>query len=773
MNLRKTGLWKALFFCLLLAGAQGGASAETESPKPAPLPLPTRDIYESPADRVEAVADQLEYSRDSKKITAKGNVVVRYRDQHITCDVAEIDTDAKTVHAEGHVIIFHKEQPVAQGTEVDYNFGTKSGTFPDGKAFTAPWFVSGKSSEQLSDEVRRVQGGTATTCNLEKPHFEIKGRTIKVIEDDKMIIKNAVIYVLGKPVFWLPYFIVPLDQETLPFTVSAGYKSRFGYYIETSKGFSVNKNIHGKMHLDYRTERGVGGGADFDYDYGKWAQGIVKGYVTQDRKAPSTAIGNNSDDPSDFHNTRSRTRGRATWVHRTDIDDYTNVILRYNKIEDEYFLQEFFQKESRAEMEPQSFVTATKNSQRWGSLVHVEKAMNRFESPVEKLPHVQLDWRDQRVKDLPLFYKSQISYSNLQKEFGRRRPDEEHVQRFDQYNELSAPLQWSDVKFTPFVSLREDYFTRNLESASDRFRVTMSAGADLRTQFYKTYDVSFDKAGIELNDIRHIMEPVAQYQTDKPTMNPGRLGNFDSVDRIDDSDRVIVGLENRFQTKRIVDGRMRRVDFVSLNTYLNYQRLDDPGNFTSNLTNSFEGRTESTYYSNDLLLNQEVALRPYEWLQYEARLDHSVKYNEFRSFNQELIAKIRRFKFLFAHRYLKNIGDLQGGNQFGFETKWVINPLWTVGGYIRWDAEREGRDEYQVAFTRDLHDFLLDFGYNVRNSSIDSSNKEVFFNFRLKAFPALNLRTGSRAEFAEPRIGPTVAGAQTGAIQDFTYYENY
>lgn len=730
--------------------------------------LPNRQIYDLPSEQIEAVADSLEYSKNQKKIIGKGNVVVRYRDEHLTADEAEVDVETKQVHATGHVLVFHKDAPVAQGDVMDYNFATKSGSFPDGRGFFTPWFVTGTDSKQINDHKKVVKDGTATTCNLAKPHYEVRGRSVTITDNDKMVIRNAFIYVLGKPVFWLPYLVIPLQTGSLPFAVSAGYKSRFGYYIEASKGFSINENIGGKFHLDWRSKRGVGGGADLNYDYGQYAYGLVKAYVTQDKKAPRTATGDNG-----FQNTEDRTRGRLTWVHRSDVNENTNVILRYNRIEDEFFLQEFFQKESRSEIEPQSFVTATHNTEKYGSVVHLEKQMNRFESLVEKMPHAQLDWRDQPIMGSKYFYQGQFSFDAMHKVFGRRTPEDEDVTRFDQFNEWTRPLTYNRIQFTPYVNLRETYFSRNRYSTSDRLRANFGAGADLRTQYYRTYGVEFEKLGMEVNQLRHVIEPLVQYKTDKPTMNPGTLGNFDSIDRIDDQDQVVVGLENRLQTKRVIDGKVKRVDLVSMNTYLTYLRLGDSGDFGSNLTNLYEGRTDSNLHSQDVYVSQEVVLRPYEWLQYQVRVDHSVRRNEVRSFNHDLVTHFKRLTFLFGQRYVDDIGTIPGGNQFVFESSWLINPLWKLTGYVRWDAEQRGRNEYQVMATRDMHDFLLDFGYNLRNSSIDSTNTEVFFDFRLKAFPTLNLRSGSRASFSEPRISPTVEGAHGSIAEPFSYYENY
>jgi len=70
-----------------------------------------------------------------------------------------------------------------------------------------------------------------------------------------------------------------------------------------------------------------------------------------------------------------------------------------------------------------------------------------------------------------------------------------------------------------------------------------------------------------------------------------------------------------------------------------------------------------------------------------------------------------------------------------------------------------------------MHDFILDFGYNVRNSAKSSSNKELYFNFRLKAFPIIGFHSGRRASFAEPRIGDTYAGGNEALGTPYLFSE--
>lgn len=717
---------------------------------------PAEDIFTQIKPKVEVVADTVEFDRNSRKLIAKGNVVIREDYIHLTSDYAEVATDSKKVYAKGHVVIFKKGRAVSHGDEIHYDFASDSGTFPDGRMVTIPWIIKGREMNQIREGVIEVVQGSMSTCDYEEPHYDIRAKKVTIFEGNKLIAKNIIIYLLDKPIFWWPYLVFPLKETgNLPFVLNAGYNSRMGAYIETSKGFGVTDNIWGKWHLDWRSLRGVGGGADFHYDFRSkrhveklLGSGLVKLYLTQDKRAPNAG----SADP--FAETEDQARGRATWVHRTDFDPYTHVILHYNRLADEFFLQEFFERESRAELEPQSFVTFTKNSENFGFLNHVEKKANRFESLVERLPLVQFDWKTQPFFHKNLYYENQMSFANLTKQFGRLRGLDQDVTRYDSFHEWSLPVQWNQVKLTPFVGLRGTFYSRERESSEDQFRSLFATGADLRTQFYRTFDVAYDKFGIEINRLRHVFEPSIQYRTVKSTVSDETLNEFDSIDRLDDADILTFGIENRLQTKRLVGDRMQRVDIVSLNTFLSYELNPDGRSLgSSNFAAYEDGKTKSNF----TILSQEIILRPYNWLQAESRFDIDMERQTMRVFNQDFLLRKGPFRLLFGYRFIRDFVNLEGGEQYVFETNYMINPLWSFGGYVRWKGG--DLDEWQVSATRTMHDFILDFGYNVRTSDIERRNQEIFFNFRFKVFPELAIRSGHRSGFSEPRIGQTVAGA--------------
>ena len=753
-----------LFFRLLLLSCLLGSSLAyaQKDQKPIGSKVPTEDVYSEKTSRVDTVADQLEYSREKQKVIAKGNVVIRYGNTQLTADYAEVETQTKKAYARGHVIVFQNGQERAQGEEIYYDFENHSGEFPKGRAINPPWFSSGLDIKQIRQGYKVVDHGRVTTCDLEKPHYEFRATKVSIYDNDKLIARNVTIYVLGKPIFWWPYLVIPLQQGNLPLAVTAGYNSRYGGYLLIAKGISIIKQIGGKIHIDWRSKRGFGGGLDLGYNFGPYARGVLRTYLTQDKRAPSPGQGN------PYSQFEGRTRGRITWIHRSDFDPNTHLILRYNRLADEFFLQDFFEHENRAEVQPQSFVTFTKNSDRYGFLTHVEKRMNRFETTVERLPEVRFDLKTQPIFKPWLYQESQLSYADLSKRFSRSTMNED-VTRADGFNEWSIPLKWKEIKLTTYGDLRGTYYSRQRDEGDDQFRTVLGTGADLRTQFYRTFPVTFDALGIEANQLRHVFEPSVHYKFLTSSVSDEKLNMFDSIDQIDDAQKITFGIENRLQTKRVVNGKMQRVDLVSLNTFLNYEIRPDGRLESINFAPFEDGSTASSF----TVWDQEVVLRPYEWLRYEARMSFNMRRQSMRVFNQDLLATYRRIKIVFGHRFINDLDGFKKNDQFVFSGSWTVNPLWELGGYIRWDSEHLGLEEWQLSATRDLHDFVLDFGYNVRNSAIRNSNKELFFNFHFKGLPQYALRSGGqRATFSEPRIGETVAGANQRSSRT-SPYETY
>ncbi len=727
-------------------------SKKSESLKRA-MRVPVANEAESLA-KVEAVADSLEFQKDTGKLIARGNAVITYQNIKIISDYAEVETNTKKAFAKGHVMIFKDEKPNLKGEEIYYDFENKTGSFPNAKLMNEPWFARGEDVLQLKEKTYQINNGAVTTCNLAKPHYEIRSKKATLYSDEKLVLSSATIYVLGKPVFWLPRMTIPLYWRHLPFQISAGYSKRYGAYVELSKGFVFNKNLWGRALLDWRSKRGFGAGWNQYYDYGKIASGSIKTYLTQDKRAPIP----NRPDP--YSEEEDRNRGRITWRHRSDFGENTHILARYHRAADRYLLQDFFEEEYRNQMQPNSFITATHNTERYGIMLHATSKMNNYEAMVERLPELRLDWKNQPFFTDKIFNESRVQADNLVKRYAYT-SEKQKLLRADAYTRCYVPLKWDDASIMPFVGYRATEYSRQVETKSSIFRNTLEYGIDIRNHYYKFFDVSFDELGIEVNQLRHIFEPSITVKGTETSMRRTKVVHYDSVDRLRSNQEVILGMANRLQTKRVVDGKMKRVDFVSMNTFLHFEGSpQDPDANSASFT----------------VASNEITLRPYEWLQFRNYVEYDASRDYLKFANTDMIIRKGPAKLTLGHRYAHQHQDwyfdewIDTSDQFTIDLRYQINKLWELGGYVRFDNNitnekttlddtPNGLQEWEISATRDLHDFILEFGYNCRRSRIDRNNNQIFVQFQMKALPGIKLGSAGKSGVSEPRIGETVAGA--------------
>ena len=198
----------------------------------------------------------------------------------------------------------------------------------------------------------------------------------------------------------------------------------------------------------------------------------------------------------------------------------------------------------------------------------------------------------------------------------------------------------------------------------------------------------------------------------------------------------------------------------------------------------------------------QLVLRPYEWLQYQANVQFDFASHYLKRLDQDIILRKGKWRFLFGysdvHAYYDFATDVnvQKSQQFIIDARYKVNQLWTTGGYIRWDTSDRNRlqnlvwtpgmnsvtngsqgygiQEYEISATRDLHDFILEFGVNSRHSFVNSANTNknkmndtVFVRFTMKGLPISFGQGAGQAPFCAPRIGETVAGAnESGGFFD-------
>ncbi len=705
---------------------------------------------------VEAVADDLEYVKEEKKLVGRGNVVVSQKDIRLLADKAEIFTDTKKTYAEGHVTVMRNDMSLS-GDKGFYDFTNHQASFPNGRFSHPPFYVNGEQIEQVSKNQINIYQAVITTCPLPHGHYDFKANRATIYPGDKIVAWNVTFRILKFPIFWLPYIVIPLDQETGPIDLGGGQSKNFGNFLLMGKTFSVippadGREIKTKFHVDRYTKRGTAIGNESWYHLDKLGDGYLKMYRIKDSHAS---------DPFFFESDEawhSKERARITWKHRTDFDPNTNFIALVNKYKDPDFFHQFFNPEFSKEPVPQSFFTLTRNVKNYGILVDVQKRVNDFDNVLERLPEVRFNWNSTEVQNTGVYYTNTSRYTNFHSvghntitnsEDPRRRAFTDtisHLSEYDTFHEITYPkkiFRYYDI--TPSGNARWTFWNHNGHGKFYTSRHVLGLGTEGSTRFFRFFEIpkgSF--LGIKADRMRHIVKPIITYTSTRevstrPELVPP-LGIGASV-----SDVIRFGLENRIQTK----SGGQRVDIVSFNTYANYE-FNNPNNDTRFTT-----------------ADGELTLRPYPWLQFRLSVPVDLKQHRRTGNTLDMVIKSKYVDIQLNHRYvLTSKESLDSDNFFRRETNIVtlnetihLNDRWSIGSYMRWELKRHSFREYEGSISRDLHDWVIDVGENIRHSNINWLDHVLFFRIQLKAFPGLDFSSGQRAQFPDARIGESVSGA--------------
>jgi LPS-assembly protein len=652
----------------------------------------------------------VEYSTDNKEIAASGNVLIMYKGTKLTCDKITVNTQTKDAKAAGGVRI-EDEKGVIEGQEIAYNFNTKTGVILDGQFRSAPYFGSASSIERLNDSAFEAIDGYASTCSFSKPHYRFKAKKIKVYPGDKIRTKSDMFYVGNMPFLYLPFYSHSLKDPIYHVEFSPGKSGAWGPYLLSAWRADVTDSIKGRVYLDYRNKLGTATGFGANYKTAQFGKGDFKFYYTDEK--PKTL----STEPNEFQRYLVRLR------HKWDIGPRTKATLEYYKIRDAKrsidpganFLKDYFFREYEQDAQPLTYALVTHAFDYSNLNLLVQKRTNRWFNQIDKLPELTYNLPDYQVGESPFYFRNISSFSNLEKKSEALSDLDDLVSRFDTYNQFSLPFKASVFALTPFVGLRETYYSQNKEGNTVDPRTVFYSGLDMSTKFYRIFDVNSDFLGMDLNGLRHIVTPSVKYAFNhEPTVAASKLQAFDEIDTITRSNRMTLELVNKFQTKRPdSQKRLQNVDLATL---------------TASTAYDFKPKGIGGSRFSDYLF--DIELLPYSWLRIDSDSILDSRENYFKQINVDLNASLGKERsFGIGHRY-----ERKGGKELTSQFSWRLSPKWRFRIYERYqfaEARDKGFKEQEYTFSRDLHCWESDFTYNR-----SKENGHTFWLvFRLKAFP--------------------------------------
>lgn len=681
--------------------------------------------------------------------TATNGVLVRYGTAVLTAEQVAVNQASGEVIAEGRVRIQQDDQ-IWASEHIRYNFLTRrmqSRQFRTGKP---PVFASGENLEaDLTNRVYTATNALITTEDFSQPLLKLRARSIRIIPGEKVVARDATLYVGQVPVFYFPYYSRKLGPRSNHFTFTPGYRGSYGPYLLSSYLFYLNDDFDGALHADYRVERGVGLGPDLNYRLGRWGHGSIKYYYLHDQD-PNASV-KDVDIPAD----RQRVWFSYQAMPATNLQLLS--VVRYQS--DLALTRDFFESEYRQNPQPNTFVEATKFWDNFSLDLYAQPRVNDFLETVERLPEIRLTGYRQQLGVTPFYYESESSAGYYRRRFaedtGIYGPPpglNYEATRADTYHQILLPqtfFGWLNI--TPRVGGRFTYYGEASGpggTTQEAYRGVFNTGAEA------TFKVSRVWPGIEnklfdLDGVRHIAEPSVNYvYVPRPSPRPPELPQFDqelptlrllpiefpdynSMDSIDSQNTLRLGLRNRLQSKR----RGQVVDVVSWDLYTDWRLRPRPD--------------QDTFPD----IFSDLLLRPRHWLTLESLTRYDVSSGQFRlALNSFRLQPNETWSWGLTHFYLRDDfsqdpENLGLGNNNLMSTFFVrLNENWGARASHYYNI-REGRLQEQLyTLYRDLRSWTAAVTCGLRDNLGDKEFVAAF-TFSLKAFPRYPVGADSVAPY--------------------------
>lgn len=686
----------------------------------------------SPKEPIVVNGDKVEYFHEKQQVVGIGNISITYRDVVLTCDKVTVYLDTKEAIAEGDVKVTQKGA-FFTGDRMNYNFDTKKGTVLNGYLNAKPFYGKAVDVQKIALKDRfDLNNGYATTCDFDKPHYRVESKRVEVYLNDKVVAKHMFFYVGNVPVLYFPYYVQPIKDRKSHITVIPGQSKEWGYYALTAYRYYLGDNNRGDILLDYRTKKGLAGGINHYYNFKDLGIGTVKFYYIRENELVYEQMA------------PPRTRYRWQIRHRWDLGENKDTLatLEFNKLSDRDVLKDYFYNEfEEIEDPPDNYISFVTQKSAYSTRFLMRKRFDNFYNVVERLPDYTINIPNYRVlKNAPLYYTANAGAAYLNRTFDNTNvsPAQKdlNVARVDAYNQLSYAARlfrfWS---VTPYAGVEETYYSKNKWGETNQIRTIFNAGLNNSTKFYKIYDVVTNFWGLDINKLRHVITPTINYfYIHQPTIAPDNLNQYDEIDAISTQNGVSLGLENRLQTKRFEGGQMKSVDLATLRINTDYfMNLKD-----NKWVNS--GGLDKVYF--------ELELVPYPWAYIQAKTTLNAKNLTFENESIDLVANWKdKWSLAISNRYesvatgTSNLVTLDG--------TYKVSPKWKVRAYERFNAINGYLEEQEYTISRDLHCWVAELTYNVKNDG----NMSLWFIVHVKAFPAYPI--GFKQTYSRPRFGNT------------------
>ena len=710
---------------------------------------------------------------------ADNNVQIRYGGIAIYADHAEYNPDTRDILLVGNVRIY-AGQDLFSGQRVFYNLETKQTRALEFDGSHNPLKFSSLSGRGFGTTQFQLRDSNMTTDDSSKPGWHVRARTIRIYPNDRVVLLNSTLYVGRVPVFWLPYAYSSLTHQGFQF--SPGYDSQWGGFLLTSYTFPLGEGdaFLATVRQDYRTLHGYAAGFDADLKFGKNDRNVghFLSYYANDT------------DPTQFKDaipsTTNNSRYRIGYQQKLYFADDVYATADITKLSDANFMQDFYPAENRTNPQPDNNVTLTKLDDIYAMSLVTRWQMNDFQETTERKPEAAIDFKQEPLLGLPVFYDGTTALGQLNRSFSSLTNPYAPITgldygatRFDTFHQISAPQTlWGWLSTVPKVGIRGTFYSQGgyfagndgmvnpypygyaatnspsngvypvgnqLHTTGNVFRPVFNAGLENSFKLAQAFE-GVQSRWLGLDGLRHVFQPYSNLSY--------VYAGGPNVENVLQFDRLMP--QNPLQKTRSgyqpTSTQLEPLDFPqfaaidSIDTWAIWrlgvrnrlQTRRDGDTVDWAFLDTFAEVNGINPYVNGPVsnLNNRLSFVPVSWFSLGIGSQVPLVSQGFTELNSDFVVMpTRNFSFNFGTRYINNyygIGTTganqnvnQNGNQYPFGAFWKVNKNWSLSAQEIYNTQTGQQNSliYQrYMIHRDLSSWIISFGAEVRANQSSGSS---------------------------------------------------
>jgi LPS-assembly protein len=620
-------------------------------------------------------AESMSYDNNSDVYQARGAVVITYNGGVLTADAVELDNKNNIATASGNARLKMGDDSLA-GDKIIFNISSKTGVVYQGRAFYARnhFYIRGDKIEKTGELTYRIEKPVATTCDGDKPAWEITGSEMNVTIEGYGLMKDAKLTAGDVPVFYSPFLPFPAKtkrQSGFLFPYLAYSRDKNGIDIEVPYFWAISETMDATFYQRFMEKRGFKEGVEFRYYAGANSFGTFYGDYMEDTKQIQETVGSNSRDWQDMHK-----RWSFYLNHQTNFDPQSYIRADLRRVSDNWYFRDFsaanYYRDHYAPNDQDPFrkisFTGDESLRSLESTVRLYKGWSNYSLGVlasstddfaaannnltlQRYPEVTFTGIRQPLLKTPLFYELSAVYDYFYRGEGQKG----HF--FDFAPTISLPINISHyAKVTPQIMIRETYWNRDDNDARGDYkegsRTLYTASLSVSSQMSRIFDVQ----GKSWDKIRHEIKPEITYSY-IPNIGQDKIPDY--IPAVIEQNGITWSLTNTFTAKiKDATGAFSYLEFLRIKLFQTYD--------INEARKGMEGTTAERRPLSDIWL--ETDLKPHKYFSFSARNQYNV-YTGWKVTNYDLnISDWRNDNLTIGYRY-----TLDSIEEINLSLKAVIN----------------------------------------------------------------------------------------------------